>query len=65
MGYTATENDWYVLEAMRRYGGSFVQALAECFSHADVANYHILRHAFHEYWEIYQKVAAEKLDELK
>lgn len=41
---------------MQRYGGSFVQALAECFIHADQDNLGRLYRAFPEYVKEYTKV---------
>jgi hypothetical protein len=49
------ENDFWMREAMRRYGGSFVRALAEAFERADYQNYMILREAFPKYVAEYTK----------
>jgi hypothetical protein len=49
--------DWDVVEAMRTYGGSFVQALAVCYQRADVENQHRLRDAFPEIWVEYLQLA--------
>ena len=46
-----------VVEAMEQYGGSFVQALAQCFYRADPVNFLKLRFAFNEYWDQYEKIA--------
>lgn len=43
-----------VLENMKRYGGSFVQALAECFYRADEINFVILKTAFPDIWDKYK-----------
>ena len=45
--------------AMRRYGGSFVKALADAFTAADAENFAKLRAAFPDYWEKYRAIAAE------
>ncbi len=42
---------------MEKYGGSFVQALAKCFLHADRENYFKLKENFPEYWEEYYLMA--------
>lgn len=42
------------LENMSRYGGSFVQALAECFRKADNVNFGRLKYAFPDIWEEYE-----------
>ena len=49
--------DSEVLEAMYRYGGGFVQALARCFSAADADNRSRLLAAFPELWEKYREFA--------
>ena len=46
----------YVLEAMQRYGGSFIRALAECFYRADDNNFKKLKDTFSDYWEQYEKM---------
>lgn len=43
-------------EAMKKYGGSFVQSLADCLIHADVFNYKKLETAFPEYFEEYRGI---------
>lgn len=52
-----TEGEIEVVEAMERWGGGFVQALAECFRRADVHNFKILRASFPEYWTTYSEMA--------
>ena len=49
--------DWEIVEAMRRYGGSFVQALAVCVQRADPENLQRLKAAFPELWAEYQALA--------
>ena len=46
-----------MMEAMRRYGGSFVQALAECFARADATNFAKLYLAFPDYVDQYIDMA--------
>lgn len=48
-----------MMRAMRRYGGSFVVALAECFARADSSNFEKLCKAFPEYVEQYLEMAAK------
>lgn len=43
-----------MVEAMKRYGGSFVVALAECFILADVDNLYRLEMAFPEIVQQYR-----------
>lgn len=52
------EKDLQIIKAMTKYGGSFVQALADCFLRADTHNFKKLKDAFPEYWEQY-KIMAE------
>lgn len=48
-----TEEEVAVVEAMEKYGGSFVKALAECFRCADPVNFQRLRATFPDYWSQY------------
>lgn len=52
-----------MISAMRHYGGSFVQALAECFSVADANNLSKLELAFPEYVKSY--IEMSKTNEAK
>lgn len=49
-----------MIEAMEKYGGSFVKSLAACFSCADTTNYKKLLDAFPEYVRDYKKIATEE-----
>lgn len=49
-----TEQEFEIIETMRKYGGGFVQALAECFMRADHINFAKLRLAFDNYWTQYK-----------
>ena len=46
-----------IIEAMRKWGGGFVQRLAQCLYVADAENTRRLRLAFPEYWEQYKAMA--------
>lgn len=46
-----------VLDAMERYGGGFVRALAEAWRKADSTNEEKLQRAFPEYWQQYSAMA--------
>ena len=48
------EKDIRVIEAMEKYGGSFVKALAECFRRADNNNYEKLKAVFTNYFNEYR-----------
>ena len=47
------------VDAMRRWGGSFVNCLALAFMAADADNFATLRAAFPGYWEKYSALARE------
>lgn len=54
------EKDYYMREAMRSFGGSFIQALAECLERADATNYGRLEMAFPEYLAQYRRLAKNR-----
>lgn len=54
-----SDEDWKVIEAMRKFGGSFITALGDCFLRADAVNYAKLRKTFAEEWKEYRKLAVE------
>lgn len=54
----AAMSDHAIIEAMRRFGGSFAAAIADAASKADASNFARLRAAFPELWEEYQAAAA-------
>ncbi len=50
------EEEMKTVEAMEKYGGDFVKALAQCFYRADNDNLKKLEDAFPEYLEEYSKM---------
>lgn len=54
-----TEQNFAVVEAMEKYGGSFVAALATAMRRADTQNFWKLRLAFPEIWNQYTDMAAK------
>ena len=50
-----------VVKGMEAYGGSFVQALANAISYADMTNAGRIKEAFPEYWEKYLKIGEDLL----
>ena len=54
------EQEFEIVEAMRKYGGSFVKALSVCFHKADMINFHKLKITFSNYWEEYEKMVNKK-----
>lgn len=59
------EKDWWITEAMRRYGGGFVRDLGELWRRGDPDNQKKLKSAFSEYWERYAEIAKLKKEEMK
>ena len=51
-----TAEDNVTIEAMHRYGGSFVQALAEAARLADDDNLDRIKKAWPEYWQRYSEM---------
>lgn len=49
-----SEHEIQVIEAMEKFGGSFVKDLANCFRHADRINFVKLQQTFIDYWEEYR-----------
>ena len=54
---------WWVAEAMIKYGGGFCERLGRALKLADPDNASRIKRAFPEYWEKYAELAAEKLAE--
>jgi len=54
-----TKEDLKVVEAMSRYGGSFVQALADACRRADNFNMEIIKKTWPVYWDVYASMAEE------
>jgi len=53
------EQEMKIVEAMSKYGGSFVKALAEAYRRGDARNRGRLRVTFAEYWETYKEMIDE------
>ena len=51
--------DYWTIEAMEKYGGSFVKALAETARCADPQNLVRIKTAWPEYWTEYEKTGRE------
>lgn len=54
------DEDLLVIEAMERYGGSFVKALGTAARHADSSNLLIIKKSWPFYWDEYKRVALKK-----
>jgi len=52
---TAVMSDYWTIQAMKRGGGSFVQALGEAARLADHDNLRRIKETWPEYWERYEK----------
>lgn len=53
------ENDTKVVEAMEKYGGSFVKSLAAMLRHADPVNLQKVKDTWPEYWNNYQAIVKD------
>lgn len=53
------EKDMLVVEAMERYGGSFVKALAGCARRADHVNLKKIKDTWSNYWKEYSEEVCE------
>ncbi|MFA6097572.1 MAG: hypothetical protein WC788_08185 [Candidatus Paceibacterota bacterium] len=51
------EKDYPMYEAMKKYGGGFVQGLADLLQVADHENYAKLEKTFKEYFDRYRDIA--------
>lgn len=51
-------SDELVIEAMMRFGGSFVSALGQAAMYADPENLRRMKRTWPEYWERYEAMAA-------
>lgn len=51
--------DYWTIEAMLKYGGSFVKALAEVARYADPQNLAKIKATWVEYWAEYEKMGRE------
>lgn len=49
-----SDHDLDVIDAMEKYGGSFVAALAQAARRADADNLAKIKATFSEYWERYE-----------
>lgn len=54
-GENQKQEDFKIIEAMEKYGGSFASSIAKACYHADGRNYIRLRQAFPELFEEYKK----------
>ena len=57
--------NFHVVSAMNRYGGSFAKALSEAFFTADADNFARLKAAFPELWAEYEEMARFMLEKEK
>lgn len=51
--------DYATIAMMRKYGGSFVQALANAYDCADYINPAKIRSAWPDYWNQYERLGAK------
>ena len=55
--WIVSEQDFLVIQAMKKYGGSFVRALAEAATKADEDNLRRMREAWPDYWFRYSAMS--------
>lgn len=55
-----SETDLNIINAMKKYGGSFVSHLGAAAQHADHKNLEKLKETFPEYWKQYAEMADQK-----
>lgn len=48
------EQDYWTVQAMKTYGGSFVKKLAELVQLADSNNLELIKTTWHVYWSQYE-----------
>lgn len=48
------DRDIYTIDAMEKYGGSFVKALAVLARHADYNNLILIKNTWSAYWQEYE-----------
>jgi hypothetical protein len=53
-------SDYDTIQAMLKYGGSFIVALAKAWQAADLENQRKLKHAFPEYWSQYKEMVEQE-----
>jgi pyruvate/2-oxoacid:ferredoxin oxidoreductase beta subunit len=54
-----TTTERATLDAMQKYGGSFIKALAACYIAADPSNRKIIQEAWSYYWQQYAAIAED------
>jgi hypothetical protein len=54
--------DIRIIDAMKKYGGSFVKCLAEAMMHADPINLKKLKISFADYWKQYEMIVEREED---
>ncbi len=52
--------DWEIVQAMDRFGGSFVRALAELCHRADPENLAKIKETWPEYWQEYAELSEQR-----
>lgn len=54
-----SDHEYAVVEAMERYGGSFVKALANAMRYADPINRAKIINTWPEYWNTYEQMVKD------
>ena len=53
------DHDYYTVDAMEKYGGSFVKQLGELARRADPVNLALIKETWPEYWHQYEDMGKE------
>ncbi len=53
------DSDYWTVQAMKTYGGGFVQALAVTIERADDENLARIKRTWPEYWAMYEELGAK------
>lgn len=56
----AFDEDLLIIDAMEKYGGSFVKALGNAARHADAINLAKIKRNWPFYWDEYREMAIKK-----
>jgi hypothetical protein len=56
------EQDYKTVEAMEKYGGSFVKQLAKLCHHADAFNLDLIKITWARYWKEYTEMANKETE---
>ena len=59
------ERNWWITEAMMRYGGGFVKMLGHLYRLGDPSNQRIIKNAFPDYWGRYSELVEKTKEDVE